>query len=302
MPPRRQTKNTNDVKTTVDDLQSQTPTSPRKRTIASVADDLVPQTSVPESKKRTKASVNLKASTEASAKALAVDTKPVDAKAMKQQLNELLEVKRPEDPYDRKVTLNCKNERCDSTNIRAGMLLDRPAPLVVLEGNKVRNQELHQKGVDSDWSLSLDLIGAQCWSADHYKEVVQVNKTQMAAKIKNEVGDRLFKVVFTKAPEANAMADLIRSGSELIEKSDATAEEKRKAYKALWERSQKGEIRIMRGYIKRTEGGMDIQESDTGMVKIEDADLKAKGQMAERMLNLNNVLELTYELTKYVLK
>jgi hypothetical protein len=70
----------------------------------------------------------------------------------------------------------------------------------------------------------------------------------------------------------------------------------------LWERSQKGEIRIMRGYIKRTEGGMDIQESDTGMVKIEDADLKAKGQMAERMLNLNNVLELTYELTKYVLK
>lgn len=221
---------------------------------------------------------------------------------MKQQLNELLEVKRPEDPYDRKVTLNGKNERCDSSNIRAGMLLDRPAPLVVLEGNKVRNQELHQKGVDSDWSLSLDLIGAQCWSADHYKEVVELNKTQMAAKIKNGVGDRLFKVVFTKAPEANAMADLIRSGSELIEKSDATAEEKRKAYKALWERSQKGEIRIMRGYIKRTEGGMDIQESDTGMVKIEDADLKAKGQMAERMLNLNNVLELTYELTKYVLK
>ena len=87
-----------------------------------------------------------------------------------------------------------------------------------------------------------------------------MNKTQMAAKIKNGVGDRLFKVVFTKAPEANAMADLIRSGSELIEKSDATAEEKRKAYKALWERSQKGEIRIMRGYIKRTEGGMDIEE------------------------------------------
>jgi hypothetical protein len=253
---------------------------------------------VPEPKKRTKASVNLKASAEASAEA----PKPVDAKAMKQQLNELLEVKRPEDPYDRKVTLNGKNDRCDSTNIRPGMLLDRPAPLVVLEGNKVRNQELHQKGVDSDWSLSLDLIGAQCWSADHYKEVVELNKTQMAAKIKNGVGDRLFKVVFTKAPEANAMADLIRSGSELIEKSDATAEEKRKAYKALWERSQKGEIRIMRGYIKRTEGGMDIQESDTGMVKIEDADLKAKGQMAERMLNLNNVLELTYELTKYVLK
>jgi hypothetical protein len=300
MPPKRQTK----TAVAPVDTQTQTPVpeTPRKRTRASVADDLVTQTPVPEPKKRTKASVNLKASTEALAKALVEAPQPVDAKAMKQQLNELLEVKRPEDPYDRKVTLNGKNERCDSNNIRAGMLLDRPAPLVVLEGNKVRNQELHQKGVDSDWSLSLDLIGAQCWSADHYKEVVELNKTQMAAKIKNGVGDRLFKVVFTKAPEANAMADLIRNGSELIEKSDATAEEKRKAYKALWERSQKGEIRIMRGYIKRTEGGMDIQESDTGMVKIEDADLKAKGQMAERMLNLNNVLELTYELTKYVLK
>jgi hypothetical protein len=221
----------------------------------------------------------------------------------KQDLVKLLEIAKPEDPFDCQVKLG-KDDRCDPDNIKTGMLLFRPAPILVLDAanGKVRNQELFQNKIDSDWSLGKDLFKKQCWSADHYTETIAVNKTQMAHKIKSEVGDSLCKVAFTKSPDANAMAQILAEGSKLIESSGATAEEKHKEYKKLWERIQKGEYRIMRGYIKRSEGEMDIQQTDTGMVKFEDADLKAKGEMADRMLNLNNVVELTLRLTKYVLK
>jgi hypothetical protein len=45
-----------------------------------------------------------------------------------------------------------------------------------------------------------------------------------------------------------------------------------------------------------------MEQSDTGMVKFLDADLLAKGEMAERMINLRNIVSLTYRLTKYQLK
>jgi len=94
----------------------------------------------------------------------------------------------------------------------------------------------------------------------------------------------------------------LEEGSKKIEAAaDATPAEKHKAYKELAARLQKGEYRIMRGYIKRSED-MDIQQTDTGMVKFVDADLQAKGEMAERMLNLNNVTALTLSIVKYVLK
>ena len=212
----------------------------------------------------------------------------------------LLELKKPDDPFDKQVKI-AKSDRCDSSLIKEGMLLDRPARLVVLPNGNVRNQDLHKAGVDSDWNLGAELIAKQCFTADHYTEIVNVNKTQMAAKIKNEVGDSLTKVEFTKAPEANAMAKLLQDGSKLIE-ANASEEDKPKLYKKLWERVQKGEARIMRGYIKRSDGAMDILETDTGMVKFVDADLVAKGEMPERMLNLNNVNAVTFRLTKYVLK
>jgi hypothetical protein len=212
----------------------------------------------------------------------------------------LLELKKPEDPFDKQVKI-AKSDRCDSSLIKEGMLLDRPARLVVLPNGNVRNQDLHKAGVDSDWNLGAELIAKQCFTADHYTEIKNVNKTQMAGIVKNEIGDSLAKVVFTKAPEANAMGKLLQEGSQLIE-ANASEEEKPKLYKKLWERLQKGEPRIMRGYIKRSEGAMDILETDTGMVKFVDADLVAKGEMPERMLNLNNVTEVTFRLTKYVLK
>lgn len=221
----------------------------------------------------------------------------------KQEFAAFLEVKKPEDPFDCKVSIG-KDDRCDPSKIKDGMLLDRPARLVVLEANsgKVRNQELFERKIDSDWNLGCDLLRKQCWTADHYTNVVELNKTQLASKIKTEVGDSLCKVEFTKSPDAKAMAQLMRDGSKMIETSDASEDEKLKAYKNLWERVQKGEYRIMRGYIKRSEGDMDIQQTDTGMVKFVDADLQAKGEMAERMLNLNNVTALTLRGTKYTLK
>lgn len=214
-----------------------------------------------------------------------------------------MEIKKPEDPFDCLVKIG-KDDRCDASKIQNGMLLDRPARLVILDAStgRVRNQELFERKVDSDWTLGSELFRKQCWSADHYTEIQELNKTQLAHKIKTEVGDTLCKVEFTKAPDVNEMAKLLEEGSKKIEAAaDATPAEKHKAYKELAARLQKGEYRIMRGYIKRSED-MDIQQTDTGMVKFVDADLQAKGEMAERMLNLNNVTALTLRLVKYVLK
>ncbi len=221
----------------------------------------------------------------------------------REEFNNLLEIKKPEDPFDCLVKIG-KDDRCDASKIQNGMLLDRPARLVILDAStgRVRNQELFERKVDSDWTLGSELFRKQCWSADHYTEIQELNKTQLAHKIKTEVGDTLCKVEFTKAPDVNEMAKLLEEGSKKIEAAaDATPAEKHKAYKELAARLQKGEYRIMRGYIKRSED-MDIQQTDTGMVKFVDADLQAKGEMAERMLNLNNVTALTLRLVKYVLK
>jgi hypothetical protein len=221
----------------------------------------------------------------------------------KQDFAKFLEIQKPEDPFDCQVKIG-KDDRCDPSKIKDGMLLDRPARLIVLDSSsgRVRNQELFDRKIDSDWSLGQDLIRKQCWTADLYSNVEERNKTQLAHMIRNEVGDSLCKVEFTKSPDSKALAQLMMDGSKMIETSGATEDEKLKAYKSLVERVQKGEYRIMRGYIKRSDGDMDIQLTDTGMVKFVDADLHAKGEMADRMLNLNNVTALTLRGTKYVLK
>ena len=244
-----------------------------------------------------------KRSKTASSASATANASPAPETSWKQDFAKFLEIQKPEDPFDCQVKIG-KDDRCDPTKIKDGMLLDRPARLVVLDASsgKVRNQELFDRKIDSDWNLGQDLFRKQCWTADHYTNVEELNKTQLASKIRNEVGDSLCKVEFTKSPDGKAMAQLMSDGSKMIENSGATADEKLKAYKNLWERVQKGEYRIMRGYIKRSEGDMDIQQTDTGMVKFVDADLHAKGEMAERMLNLNNVTALTLRGTKYVLK
>lgn len=225
----------------------------------------------------------------------------------KTQFEELLVIPKPDDPLDCKVEVG-PNARCDSKKVKDGSILYRPARLVVLEKDRdqshsrVRDQGLHKNGVNGcDWNLGKELIGDQCWTPDQYTKIEKVTSTVLAHKLKEEVGDCVCKVEFTKNPDPAEMARILRDGFRLIENATTSEEEKIKLSKKLYERSQKGEYRIMRGYIVRSED-MKLEQSDTGMVKFLDADLLAKGEMAERMINLRNIVSLTYRLTKYQLK
>ena len=210
----------------------------------------------------------------------------------KQVMKKFFENSMPEDPLDCMVELQ-DDERCDPTKIRDGSLLFRPSRLVVLNTEKslVRIQELAN---NSDWNVSQDLIAIQCWTADQYTDVKKVSKPEME-EIVGDVRDCVCKVVFTKMPNANEMALFLREGSQLIESLETTEEEKVKFYKKLFECSQKGEYRIMRGYITKIE--------DNGMVQFLDADLEAKGEVSAcRSFYMKNITALTLRLVKYVVK
>ena len=219
----------------------------------------------------------------------------------KKDFEKLLELKKPDDPLDCLVHIP-DGKRTDSDKIKIGTLLYRPARLVQLgNGGYVRNQELHSQKLDSDWNIGNDLVEKQCWNADQYKTIEKITHTQLAHKLKEEVGDCLVKVVFTKNPDSTEMSKLIRDGSKLIEEAPVSDTEKVKLYKKLYERSQNGELRIMRGYVMRGED-MHAEQSETGMLKFLDADLVAKEQFAERQINLRTIISLTYKLVKYELK
>lgn len=211
----------------------------------------------------------------------------------KQVMKKFFENSMPEDPLDCMVEL-ADDERCDPTKIRDGSLLYRPSRLVVSNAKKsmVRIQELSED--NSEWNVSENLIAIQCWTADQYTDVKKVSKPEME-EIIGDVRDCVCKVVFTKMPNANEMALFLREGSQLIESLETTEEEKVKYYKKLFECSQKGEYRIMRGYITKIE--------DNGMVQFLDADLEAKGDVSAcRSFYIKNIVELTMRLVKYVVK
>ena len=211
----------------------------------------------------------------------------------KQVMKKFFENSMPEDLLDCMVEL-ADDERCDPTKIRDGSLLYRPSRLVVSNAKKsmVRIQELSEE--HSDWNVSQDLIAVQCWTADQYTDVKKVSKPEME-EIIGDVRDCVCKVVFTKMPNANEMALFLREGSQLIESLETTEEEKVKYYKKLFECSQKGEYRIMRGYITKIE--------ESGMVQFLDADLEAKGEVSAcRSFYMKNIVELTVRLVKYVVK
>lgn len=200
-----------------------------------------------------------------------------------------------------------KNQRCDPTQICKDTLLYRPARIVVLNDSNsnsylVRNQDLYnEKNSSSDWTLSPDLISNQCWTADQYTKIEKITMTLMAKKLKEEVGDCICQVVFTKQPDSKEMAKLVRKESLLIEKSGKSEAEKLKAYKKLYESTQKGEKRVIRGYISRSDD-LQVEENETGMIKFTDAELMATGEYSERLINLRNIESLIFKLTKYELK
>ena len=213
----------------------------------------------------------------------------------------------PPDPLAVEVTVR-KGQRCEASALRPGSILYRYARIVVLQPGKdeddtarVRNQDLHAEGESADWNLGSNLINQQCWSPDQYTNTVHVTMTQMAAKIRDEVGDCVCKVEFTKLPDAAAMADLLRDGSRMIEASGLSDAEKKKMYKQLHARTQHGEYRIMRGYLLRSED-QQLMETETGMIRFIDADLMAEGKHCERQVNVRTIKALTLKLTKYVVK
>jgi hypothetical protein len=177
--------------------------------------------------------------------------------------------------------------------VQTGSLLYRPARLVVLSTDELclRNQDLYDAGEDSDIMVGPNLLRKQCWTPDQYTVVKKVSAKEMEELITKQVGNCICKVVFNKLPNANEMASLLQQGSQQIEDLEATDAEKHKLYKKLFERVQKGDMRIMRGYV------LNIDDA-SGLVRFLDADLETNG---DRAFYLKNVLELTLRLTKYVL-
>jgi hypothetical protein len=207
-------------------------------------------------------------------------------------MKKILKLTKPEDPFDCMVSVGI-NDRCDPTKVKTNSLLYRPARLVVLDSDKltIRNQDLYDAGEDADIMVGQNLIRKQCWTPDQYSTIQKVSPKEMQDLFTNEIGDCICKAVFNKLPNANEMADLLREGSQQIEDLDASDAKKHKMYKKLLVRVQKGDIRIMRGYVLK----IDVA---TGLIKFLDADIEANG---ERGFYLQNVLELTLRLTKYIL-
>ena len=88
---------------------------------------------------------------------------------------------------------------------------------------------------------------------------------------------------------------------ELIFKANGNEAEQNKLFKKLYEKSQKGDLRVIKGYISRSED-LQATENETGMIKFLDAELMAKGEFPERLINLRNIVSLIFKLTKYELK
>ena len=208
--------------------------------------------------------------------------------------SKMFEHVKPEDPFDCKVTLK-DGDRCDPTKVQTGSLMYRPARLVVLSTDELclRNQDLYEAGEDSDILVGEHLLRKQCWTPDQYTIVKKVCSIEMQELITTQIGNCICKVVFNKLPNANEMATLLQEGSQQIEDLEATDAEKHKLYKKLFERVQKGDMRIMRGYV------LNIDHA-SGLVRFLDGDLEANGEKSERAFYLKNVLELTLRLTKYV--
>jgi hypothetical protein len=222
-----------------------------------------------------------------------------------EEFDNLIKINKEQETNHNLITIK-DGYRCDPFRIKKGDLLFRPAKIIVLDSStsnyNVRNQDIYKAGnSNSDWNLSSELIGTQCWSADQYTKIEKVTMTELAHKLKEEVGDCVCKIEFNKLPDANENAKLIRNGAKLIEESNVSETEKSRMFKKLFERSQVGDYRIIRGYILRSED-QQIRETDTGMIKFLDAELMAEGKYAERLVNVRNIVALTFKLTRYELK
>ena len=221
--------------------------------------------------------------------------------------NELLNLLKAEipPPYEQDRVILPAGDLCDFRKIKVGNVLSRNANLEILEVNdtnvKVRNQEMHKAGLEgSDWTLANLLVKRQCRTANQFSEEQQKTMTELAA-IVNNLGDSIVEIGFTKEPDLAASAKLIRDGAKLIEESGKSEAEKTKLFKKLYERSQEGEFRVIRGHPARSEN-LEIQGTDTGMVKFIDAELVAQDKFALRLVNLRKLKYVNVNGVRYTLK
>ncbi len=211
----------------------------------------------------------------------------------------LLHVSKP-DPSQYLITLPAGSKaKCDPSKLSPGDFMCRPAELEIRANIGTNFTVKNQDG--NEWTLGADLVGTQCWSADQYTKTEKVTMTEMVTILKERVGDCICKVEFTKLPDTEEMAKLMLDGVKLIEQSGKSDKEKNVLFKKLYERSQIGEYRVMRGYISRSEN-QEAQETETGMLKFVDAEVRAQGKFAVRPINLRNIQALTFKLTRYELK
>lgn len=210
----------------------------------------------------------------------------------------------PQDPYAKQVVLG-GGKKTVYTELQPGMLLYHPARLMV-KSREVKNgiphlevENLDVHGPTRQYVYQGDaLISSQCFNCDQYAEVKQETMSSLARILKEQVGDMLCKVEFTKEPVPSEMATMLARGSEMIEELFTEPGEKARQYKRLYERTQKGEYRIMRGYILR-DMDMSTQESETGMIKFLDADLMAQKKFAQRQVNLRHLHALVLNGVRY---
>lgn len=228
---------------------------------------------------------------------------PVDAVSL-ERLEELLADPAPVDDGDVRVQLDA-DDMCDETYLHPGSVLYRPARLVV-----IRKEPSHYvvRSVDSvrqEWRLEASLIRKQCESPDQFGEVKQVTTAQIAHIIMEQAGDHVLKVTYTELPNLEQTAALVREVSKKIEALSFTPKKKDKLFQRLVMRVQKGDVRVLRGYVAR---GDWVQESDTGIIKFLDADVMAaadataSGDVAQRALNVRTILSVNLKNVKYVVK
>ena len=231
---------------------------------------------------------------------------PKRVKATEAEFDTLLRTSAPSDPFGKRVVLK-PGQRTNYETIEPGMLLYHPARLVV-RSKKVESgiptlevTELSADPADPARTYKYQgaaLVESRCFNCDQFTDVQQKTMTEMAALLRHQVGDSLCKVEFTKEPEGNDMATMLKQGSQIIEDAWSTNAEKQKQYKRLYERTCTGEYRIMRGYLLR-DADMSAQETETGMLRFLDADLMAAGKYAQRQINLRHIQALVFKNVRY---
>ena len=125
-------------------------------------------------------------------------------------------------------------------NIKTG---DRLSRLSYLEVINIDSRMAHVKNEEGKtWTIDLDIVEAECYSASHYDETKPVNRTELI-EIFNGTEDNVYTVSFNKQPKVEDAFEAISNKGKLQTNA---------IIKKLLKEKMQGEERILTGYtIKR---------------------------------------------------